>query len=126
MLAQHIFFWYYAILKGEGTRIRSLPAHLLIWLPNDVTWRPFRDDKIRYLWLPIGQPSRRRRDGDATAHIGTSVRNECFGAVDMPLSVAQLRPGSCAASIGPGFRLGEAEGPQLLAPRQRDEKTFFL
>jgi hypothetical protein len=67
-----------------------------------------------------------RGDRRAAGDVGAAVGDEGLGPVDRPSAVAQLGARRVAAGVAAGAGLGQAEAPQHLAARERNEVLLLL
>ena len=74
--------------------------------------------------LRLGRRAGQQRH--AEGHVGAGVGDERLPAVDHPAAVAPLGPGADAAGVGTGVGLGQAEGAERPALRQRSEPALPL
>src|SRR6185436_12740995 len=84
--AEEIRLGHAAVLEGERTRVRGIPAHLAVRLADHVPRSAVRDDDVRDL-LAAALLAGDGGDDDAARHIRTRVGDELLGAVYDPLAV---------------------------------------
>ncbi len=108
---QDILLGNHAILKGQGPRIRGFPAHLLVWVANNIAGSPVGHDNIGNLMLKTTLLTGDGSDSYTTSHVSTSVGDETFCTVDMPHAITQHGTRSRTARVGACLGFGQTKGP---------------
>ena len=124
-LAHQVASWDPAVVERQRPRIRRVPSHLPIRLPEAVAGSAVRDHDVRDL-APVAVPAGHGRYHHHSRDLGAGIGDELLGSVDHPLPVLERGAGVRVTGIGAGLRLGQSEGAQLLAATEARQPLLLL